>query len=105
MSEIVAIDLRRPSRDHKGVNQRAIVEAGKKIYERHRAELEARERGQFVAIDIASAELFVAPSGEEAVRKARRSGRKGPFHLVRVGSRAAYRSRRTPHGGDTRLIR
>jgi hypothetical protein len=87
------------------VNQRTVVEAGKTIYERHRAELETHARGQFVAVDIASAELFVAPSGEEAVRKARGSGRKGPFHLMRIGSRAAYRFRRIPEGGDTRLIR
>jgi hypothetical protein len=87
------------------VNQRAIVEAGKKIYERHRAQLEERERGQFAVIDVPSAELFIAPSPEQASRKARAAGRKGPFHLVRIGSRAAYRSRRTPHGGDTRFIR
>ncbi len=87
------------------MNQRAIVEAGKKIYERHRARLEASELGQFAAIDVPSAELFIAPSADAATRKARASGRIGPFHLVRIGSRAAYRSRRTPHGGDTRLIR
>jgi hypothetical protein len=86
-------------------NQRAIVEAGKKIYERHRVRLEAEARGQFAVIDIASEELFIAPSPEEASRKARAGGRTGPFHLVRIGSRAAYRSRRALHGGDPRFIR
>ena len=87
------------------MNHRAVIEAGKKIYERHRERLEASERGQFVAIDVASGELFIAPSGEDALRNARADGRKGPFHLIRVGFRAAYRFRRIPHDGDTRLIR
>jgi hypothetical protein len=64
-------------------NQRAIVEAGKKIYERHRVRLEAEARGQFAVIDIASEELFIAPSPEEASRKARAGGADWP-----VSSRA-----------------
>jgi hypothetical protein len=84
-------------------NQRAIVAAGEEIYERHRIELEARSRGHFAVIDISSQQVFVAPSAEEAVREAQARGG-GPFHLVRIGSRAAYRARRNRHGGDTRII-
>jgi hypothetical protein len=85
-------------------NQRAIVEAGKRIYEPHRSKLEACARGQFAVVDIATEELFIAPSPEEASRKARDAGRNGPFYLLRIGFRAAYRSRRASHGGDTRLF-
>jgi hypothetical protein len=86
-------------------SQRAVVEAGKKIYERHRAELEARSLGQFAVIDTATQVVYVASSPDEAVRKAEAGGNKGPFHLVRIGSRAAYRSRRAPHGRDPRFAR
>ena len=86
-------------------DQRAVVEAGKKIYERYRIELEERSRGQFAVVDITSEECFIAPSAEEASRKARAGVGKGPFYLVRIGSRAAYRSRRAPHGSDPRFIR
>jgi hypothetical protein len=85
--------------------QRAIVEAGKRIYEPYRSKLEARARGQFAVVDIATGELFMAPSPEEASRKTRDAGRNGPFYLLRIGFRAAYRSRRAPHGSDTRFIR
>jgi hypothetical protein len=85
-------------------NQQAIVDAGKMIYERRRLQLEATSQGQFASIDVSSHQLFVAPSADEALRNAQASGQ-GPFFIVRIGSRAAYRMRRTPHGGDTRIVR
>ena len=86
-----------------GFNPRDVARAGRKVYERHRADLERRHRGRFVLIDIRSERIYVADSAEGAYRQA--SAEVGPFHLMRVGERAAYRSRRLLHGVDTRVIR
>jgi hypothetical protein len=62
-------------------NPREIAKAGRKVYER------------------------LAESPEAAFRKAAAEHIEGPFHLVRVGERAAFRSRRLPHADATRLAR
>ena len=58
VSEILDIDRRvRGGEDETRMatpNQRAVVEEGEKIYDRPRAALEGRSRGQFAAIDISS---------------------------------------------------
>lgn len=83
----------------------AVVEAGRKVYERYRDSLERRFMGKFVVIDVPSEKYFIGDSPEAAYREARKEKHRGPFHLVRVGARAAFRSRRSPHGGDSRFIR
>lgn len=86
------------------MNQRAVVNAGKKVYERHRAQLEATAHGQFAVVDVSSEKVFTARSAEEASRSARAAGGKGPFYLARIGARAAYRSRRVSLGDNRRLV-
>ena len=87
------------------MNQREVVRVGKQIYERHRARLEASARGHFTVVDVSTGQLLTAPSAEEASQKARAAGAAGPFYLARIGARVAYRSRRTSHGADPRLLR
>jgi len=58
-------------------------------YERHRQDFERRYQGKYVLIDIRSEKVFVAESPEEAYRRVAADRVEGPFHLVRVGERAA----------------
>ena len=86
-------------------NPQEIAKAGRKVYERHRQDFERRYQGKYVLVDIRSEKVFVADSPEEAYRRAAADRLEGPFHLVRVGERAAYRSRRLPNGDATRVAR
>jgi len=88
-----------------GFNHRDIARAGRKVYERHRADLERRHPGKYVLIDIRTEKLYVGDSPEDAYRQAAAENEAGPFHLMRVGNRAAFRSRRLPNGVDTRVTR
>ena len=89
--------------DVMGFNPREVARVGRKVYERHRADLERRHRGRYVLIDVKTEKLFLAESPEAAYQQA--VAERGPFHLVRVGDRAAFRSRRLPNGDDTRIAR
>lgn len=86
-------------------NPREVARAGRKVYERHRANYERLHPGKYVLIDIRTQKLFLAESPEDAYRRAAAEHEAGPFHLVRIGDRAAYRSRRVPNGADTRVAR
>jgi hypothetical protein len=88
-----------------GFNPREIAKAGRKVYERHRMDFERRHPGKYVLIDIRTEKVFLADSPERAYRQAAAEREKGPFHLVRVGARAAFRSRRLPNGDATRIAR
>ena len=88
-----------------GFNPRDVARAGRKVYERHRADFEHRHHGKYVVIDIRTERIYVGESPEAAYRQAASRHEVGPFHLVRVGDRAAYRSRRLPNGVDSRVIR
>ena len=88
-----------------GFNPRDVARAGRKVYDRHRAALEPHHRRSFVLIDIRSERIYLADSPEGAYRKASAEREVGPFHLMRVGERAAYRSRRLTDGVDTRVTR
>ena len=70
-----------------------VARVGRKLYERHRAKLESQSPRQFVLIDVHSEEFFIADTPKDAYDKARGKGQ-GPFHLVKIGSRATFRSRR-----------
>jgi hypothetical protein len=85
-------------------NPRDVARAGRKVYERHRAEFEQRHRGKYVLIDIRSERIYLADSPEAAYEQATAKHEIGPFHIVRVGHRAAYRSRGL-HGVDSRVTR
>jgi hypothetical protein len=47
-----------------------------------------------VLIDVRTAKVYLAESPEGAYRQAAAEGELGPFHLMRVGDRAGFRSRR-----------
>jgi hypothetical protein len=78
-----------------GFNPREIARAGGKVYERHRAELERRHHGRYVLIDVKTEKLFLAESPAAAYQQA--AAERGPFHLIRIGDRAAFPSRRLPN--------
>jgi hypothetical protein len=88
-----------------GFNAREVVRAGREVYERHRAECERLHPGKYLLIDIRTGRLFLAESPEDAYRRAAAEHQEGPFHLLRIGDRAAYRSRRVLNGADTRITR
>ena len=88
-----------------GFNHRDVARAGRKVYERHRTDLERLHSGKYVLIDIRTEKLYLGDSPEDAYRKAAAAADAGPFHLVRVGDRAAFRSRRLISGVDTRVAR
>ena len=88
-----------------GFNLRDVAKAGRKVYERHKADVERRHRGKYILICVLTEKIYVAESPEAAYRQAAAKGEAGPFHLMRVGDRVAYRSRRLPHGLDTRVTR
>ena len=71
---------------------KAIAETGEKIYrEKYQAEFEEEYRGQFVAIDVLTGEAYRGDFPEEALVKGRKASPKGLFHLIRIGSPAAFR--------------
>jgi hypothetical protein len=88
-----------------GFNHRDVARTGHKVYERHRADFERRHPGKYVVIDIRTEKLYLGGSPEDAYRRAAAANESGPFHLVRVGSRAAFRSRRLSNGVDSRVTR
>jgi hypothetical protein len=86
-------------------NPRDVARAGRKVYEVHRADFERLHQGKYVLIDIRTEKVYLAESPEDAFLQAAAEDESGPFHLIRVGDRAAFRSRRLPNGVDTRLYR
>jgi hypothetical protein len=88
-----------------GFNAMEIARAGRRVYERHRIDFERRHRGQYVLIDIRTEKVFLAESPEAAYRQAAAEQKNGPFYLVRVGERAAFRLRRQPNGDAARIAR
>jgi hypothetical protein len=88
-----------------GFNSREVAKAGRKVYERHRTDFERRHPGKYVLIDIRTEKVFLAESPEAAYQQAAAEQEDGPFHLVRVGERAAFRSRRLPNDDATRIAR
>ena len=77
-----------------GFNPRDVARAGRKVYERHKADFERRHRGKYILISIRTEKIYVAESPAAAYGQAAAEGEAGPFHLMRVGDRTAYRSRR-----------
>src|SRR2546427_11922293 len=89
----------------KRFNALEIAKAGRKVYERHRIDFERHHQGQYVLIDVRTEKVFIADSPEAAYRQVAPEQRDGPFYIVRVGERAAFRSRRQPNGDAARLAR
>jgi hypothetical protein len=77
-----------------------VAQRGRKVYDRHRRNLEAEHPDWFVAIDVATERLFLGDSLEKVyrtVQKAQEAGQAtGPFHFVHIGHHGVYRSTRSP---------
>jgi hypothetical protein len=68
----------------------AVAEKGERIYrDKFKHDLEQRENGKFVAVDVDSEEVFVDSTPEGALQKASRPS--GAFHLLRIGSPGVFR--------------
>ena len=91
--------------DSAAFNPLQIASVGRRVYERHRIAFERRHRGQYVLIDTRTEKVFIADSPEAAHRQAQVQKMEGPFYLVRVGERAAFRSRRLSNGDPARVAR
>ena len=82
-----------------------VAKAGRRVYERHRLDFERRYQGRYVLIDIRTERVFMGDSPEAAYRQAALEQTEGPFYIVRVGDRAAFRSRHLTNGGAARIAR
>ena len=56
-------------------------------------------------IDVRTKKTFVAASPEAAYRQVVPEERDGPFYLIRIGERTAFRSRRQPNADAARIAR
>ena len=73
-------------------NPKAVAERGEEIYtQKYKGAFESEHPGKFVAIDVMSEKAYIGDSPVEALEAARKDAPKGLFHLVRVGSRGAFR--------------
>ena len=73
-------------------NPKAAAELGEKIYqERYKAVYEQEHPGKFVAINVQTAETFIADTPEDALDHAYAASPAGLFHLIQVGHAGAFR--------------
>lgn len=73
-------------------NPKALAERGEQIYrEKYKDAFESEHPSKFVAIDVTTEKPYIADSPIEALEAARKDAPKGLFHLVKVGSRGAFR--------------
>lgn len=78
-----------------------IVRAAEKIYrEKYQEEYEKDHRGQYVVIDVRSEKAYLDDRSGRAIKAARQDSPNGIFHLMRVGSRAAFKTTRFSKPGD-----
>ena len=76
-----------------------IVEEGERLYvERHQVRLERDMPGAYAAIDVLTGNAYTGRYPEDALTKAQAEAPTGLFHLIRVGSVAAFRVSHLPHG-------
>lgn len=68
-----------------------IAKEGERVYDLHRPHLESSFKGQFVAIDVHSEQIFVNRFAEAALADARAAVPNGVFHLIRIGFSGAFR--------------
>lgn len=73
-------------------NPQEVADAGERIYQqKYKTSLEKEHPGQFVAIDVKTEKIYVAPQPEAALQQAKAEAPTGVFHLIRVGAPGAYR--------------
>lgn len=69
----------------KDADMEAIAKKGGEVYERIKDQYLAGHKGEFLAIDPGSEEVFLAASSGEAVAKARERYPNTIFYVVRIG--------------------
>ncbi len=73
-------------------NPQAIAGQGEQIYkEMYQALYEKLYPHQYVVIDVATKKSYLGAFSEEAVNKAKSDSPEGIFHLIKVGSPAAFK--------------
>jgi len=73
-----------------GNGRKALAAKARAIYSQHlKSDLEACCRGQFVAIEVDSGEYFLGSTPLEAIKHGRVKYPERPFHVMKVGFRAA----------------
>lgn len=74
-----------------GPDREAFAEQAQAIYERkYKKRLEATARGQVVAIEVESGEVFLGRTALEAAMKARRTFSDRLFYFIRIGYPAVH---------------
>ena len=78
-----------------------IAEAANRIYaEKFKEEYEKKYKGKYVAIDVRTGASYIGDSSDDASENARRKAPYGVFHLIRVGSRSAFKVTRSVKRDD-----
>jgi hypothetical protein len=73
-------------------NPQAIAGQGEQIYkEMYQALYEKLYPHQYVVIDVTTKKSYLGAFSEEAVNKAKSDSPEGIFHLIKVGSPAAFK--------------
>jgi hypothetical protein len=85
------------------MDPRPVAEQGERIYrEKYKDSYERDHRGQFAAIDVNTAKAYLADESGDAIERALEDSPNGIFHLIRVGSPAAFLVRHMSHRGSAR---
>lgn len=66
-----------------------IAEEGSRIYDSIKSQYEPEHKGEFMAIDIESQEVFIADTNSEVVEKAKGKYPDKVFYVVKIGYSAA----------------
>ncbi len=69
----------------KNADIQKIAAEGSKIYDSIKADYEPQKKGQFLAIDIDSQEVYVGSTSAEAVELARQHHPHQVFYVVKIG--------------------
>jgi hypothetical protein len=73
-------------------NPKVAAELGEKIYlERYKDAYELEYPGKFVAINVLTAETYIADTPERALDTAYAAAPAGIYHLIQVGHAGAFR--------------
>src|SRR5712691_11417315 len=78
-------------------NPQQVADAGQKIYkDRYQQEYERLYPAKFVAIDVKSETAYVGDTASDALQTALAASPKGVFHLIKIGSPAAFKVSYSP---------
>lgn len=78
-----------------------IAETADRIYgEKFKEGYEKDHKGKYVVIDVSTEEAYLGDTSDGALENARKKAPHGVFHLIRVGSRSAFKATRFVNGQD-----